>query len=143
MEQGMCERLKKGEVMDRFKNIHGNKYIYYPFEYKRVTQKIKIKCNICNSIYMQEINSHLQGTGCRVCGSKRTSIANKLTTEEFIFNANNIHNYKYDYSNSIYDGKFKPLIIICPVHGEFEMTPRKHVHLGYGCLKCKRKPKYY
>ena len=28
------------------------------------------------------------------------------------------------------------IIIICPIHGEFEQTPWNHIKIGCGCQKC-------
>lgn len=59
-----------------------------------------------------------------------------LTTEEFIRRAIIIHGDKYDYSKSIYINYRTPLIIICPIHGEFLQLPKNHLHGRYGCKKC-------
>ncbi len=59
----------------------------------------------------------------------------KSNTTEFINKASIVHNYKYDYSNSVYiacDGLLK---IICPIHGEFLQSPYNHLN-GCGCQKC-------
>lgn len=58
----------------------------------------------------------------------------KLTVEDFIKRASEIHNHKYDYSNSVYNGKDVLLKIICPIHGEFEQSPNNHYK--HGCSKC-------
>ena len=59
----------------------------------------------------------------------------KLTTEEFIERAKSKHGDKYDYSNTTYYGKFKKLIITCPIHGEFEQEAWGHIK-GKGCITC-------
>ncbi|MCK9446119.1 hypothetical protein M0Q50_04415 [bacterium] len=61
---------------------------------------------------------------------------NKLTINDFIDICNIIHNNKYDYSKSIYVSSKTKLIIICPIHGEFEQTPDTHKLSGCGCPKC-------
>ena len=58
----------------------------------------------------------------------------KVTTEEFIEKSNKIHNYKYDYSLTNYTGKDNKVIIICPIHGEFEQYASNHYK--HGCNKC-------
>ena len=62
-------------------------------------------------------------------------MARKLTKEDFIARAKQVHGDKYDYSKSEYCGKDKPLIVICPIHGEFKQTPNNHWK-GKGCAKC-------
>ena len=61
----------------------------------------------------------------------------KLTTEQFVEKAKNIHGYKYDYSKTIYIGNGEKVCITCPIHGEFWMTPNAHLN-GQGCPMCGR-----
>lgn len=56
-------------------------------------------------------------------------------SEKFIYNANLIHNFKFDYSKVIYKHSNIKVKIICPIHGEFLQTPSNHKH-GNGCKKC-------
>ena len=64
----------------------------------------------------------------------------KLTTEEFIQKAKKIHGDKYDYSLVKYIGALINVKIICFKHGEFNLTPNRHL-LGKGCPKCGNKIK--
>jgi len=65
----------------------------------------------------------------------------KLTTEEFIKKSKIIHNNKYNYSNVNYNGIYKKVDIICPVHGIFNQSPKHHLN-GKGCGLCVRNIKY-
>ena len=60
----------------------------------------------------------------------------KKTTEEFIKEATEKHEGKYDYSNVVYVGTHIKVCIICPKHGEFWQTPCGHKR-GDGCPKCR------
>ena len=62
----------------------------------------------------------------------------KLTTEEFIQRANEVHNEKYDYSKVEYVSNKIKVVITCPEHGDFEQRPDIHISLGQGCSKCGR-----
>jgi hypothetical protein len=62
-------------------------------------------------------------------------MSKKLTTEEFIQKAKQIHNDKYDYSKVEYINTHTKICIICPEHGEFWQTPDNHLH-DRGCSKC-------
>lgn len=57
--------------------------------------------------------------------------------KDFIDKANEIHNYKYDYSLVDYQKTSVKVKIICPIHGIFEQTPNKHL-AGQGCKQCGR-----
>ena len=59
----------------------------------------------------------------------------KLTQDEFIKRCDIKHNYFYDYSLVIYKELYEKIIIICPVHGEFEQTASNHLY-GSGCYDC-------
>ena len=63
-------------------------------------------------------------------------MAKKLTTEEFVKNAKEVHGDEYDYSKTLYKGRTCKVIIICPEHGEFEQRPANHVSNKRGCPKC-------
>lgn len=60
-----------------------------------------------------------------------------LSLNTFITRANTIHNNKYDYSKSVYVNSKTKLIITCPIHGDFEQTPEKHIR-GSQCKECAR-----
>lgn len=59
----------------------------------------------------------------------------KRTLEEFITQANLIHDNKYDYSKVEYINTDTKICIVCPIHGEFWMTPTSHLNKR-GCPKC-------
>ena len=60
----------------------------------------------------------------------------KSNLQEWIIKSNSIHNYKYDYSKSIYINSKSKIGIICATHGYFEQVASEH-SLGKGCSKCK------
>ena len=59
----------------------------------------------------------------------------RLSKEQFIEKARQIHSDKYDYSLVEYVNNSTPVKIICPIHGEFMQTPNAHLRKG-GCAKC-------
>lgn len=59
----------------------------------------------------------------------------KLTTEEFIKKAREVHGDKYDYSKVEYVNALTKICIICKEHGEFWQRPSHHT-AGRGCTKC-------
>ena len=60
-----------------------------------------------------------------------------MTTEEFIQKAKAVHGDKYDYSKVEYVNNRTKVVIICPIHGEFEQQPSNHLQ-GQGCPDCGR-----
>lgn len=59
----------------------------------------------------------------------------KLSQDEFIKRAKEVHKGRYDYSKVQYINVRTKVIIICPVHGEFLQTPSAHLK-GQGCKQC-------
>lgn len=59
----------------------------------------------------------------------------RKTQEEFIQQAQAKHNGFYDYTKANYVSSSAKVIVICPTHGEFDITPSHHLQ-GVGCRKC-------
>jgi hypothetical protein len=119
------------KFISKANEIHQNRYNYSLVNYINNRIKIKIVCST-HGIFEQTPNSHLSGNGCNFCYREN----NKKTTDEFINDANIIHNNKYDYSLIKYENNFKKIKIICPSHGVFEQAPNTHLNKK-GCPKCK------
>ena len=109
--------------------IHGNKYDYSKVNYINNHTKVIITCPI-HGDFLQTPSIHLRGCGCPFCSNNI-----QLTNEEFIKRSREIHGNKYDYSKVNYINIDTPVIIICPIHGEFKQSPSSHL-LGRGCPSC-------
>lgn len=117
-------------------SIHGNKYDYSKAKYVSSHTPVEIICPIHGSFY-QEPNSHIgkKHCGCQKCGGTK-----RLTTEEFISRAKEIHGDKYDYSNVLYKNSKIKVEITCKRHGTFLCSPNMHLR-GDGCPKCANEKK--
>lgn len=131
---GRVKKLTKKEFIERAKKIHGNKYDYSKVKYIDYETPVTIICPI-HGEFQQTPNSHLHSYGCPKCGRKNINADRKLTTEEFIKKAKEVHGDKYDYSKVEYKTNKTPVTIICPIHGEFKQRPANHLS-GNGCKKC-------
>lgn len=60
----------------------------------------------------------------------------KLTTEQFIKKAKEVHGDKYDYSKANYINYRTKVEIICPIHGSFFIPPVELISHRHGCAKC-------
>jgi len=116
--------------------IHSNKYNYDKVEYINNKTKIKIVCSL-HGEFQQIPLLHIgqQKQGCPSCGIIKRSSKNRRTTKQFIEESKVIHGDRYDYSKSEYRSCDKKLIIICNLHGEFQLTPEHHFR-KVGCSKC-------
>lgn len=120
---------------------HGDKYNYQNTEYTGSKNKVTIECPI-HGEFLVGASKHINdGIGCKQCGIARTVAASKLrtgpkiTTEEFIKAAKEVHGDTYDYSLTEYIGCENKVTIVCKEHGEFQQDPYSHSK-GVGCKKC-------
>ena len=134
------------EFIAKAKAIHGEKYDYSKVMYVKNDEKVIIICPK-HGEFLQTPMTHLRGNGCQKCGYE--TIGRKLkrseplksphprkTTEDFIKQATELQNGFYGYSKSVYVNDKTPLVITCPIHGDFLQTPNKHL-IGHGCPKCR------
>jgi len=124
------------KYMDRDKFIikankkHDNKYIYDKVNYIDYTSPVTIVCPEHGEFNMLPKN-HLQGSGCKKCTSKF------MDTDKFIKRANILHSNKYIYLDE-YKGMDVDIKVTCLKHGEFTITPKKHLY-GSGCYICENR----
>ncbi len=128
------EKLTTKEFIDKSKQIHGDKYNYDLVNYQSNRVKVEIICPTHGSFF-QTPNSHMSGVGCKKCGSK--TVSDKLTRSqsEYIQKVEDVHNGKYSYDKTNYITAHVPIIVTCPIHGDFEISANKHLR-GQGCNKC-------
>jgi hypothetical protein len=117
--------------------VHGDKYDYSKTDYVNNLKEVIIICKE-HGQFLQLPKTHKRGNGCHECGRKKTANTRKMTTEEFIENASQIHGNIYNYSKTLYKKSIEKVIIICKEHGEFEQTPNRHL-CGHGCQICAHK----
>ena len=99
-------------------------------------ENVTINCRIHGNFYMKP-NQHLsKKAGCRDCATQRNADKAILKCKkEFEEKARNIHGDKYDYTKVDYKNAKENVIIICPIHKDFEQTPNSHLS-GSGCHIC-------
>ena len=133
--------------IEKARKVHGDKYDYSKVNYINSQTKV---CIICpeHGEFWQRPNNHLNGWGCSKCSNEKTHEKQRLTTEEFIEHAIEVHGKKYDYSKVNYINNQSKVCIICHEkdeygieHGEFWQTPNNHLN-GNECPRCRKKYKY-
>jgi hypothetical protein len=130
-----CIECKKEKKLDNQKSKfiknskikHNNKYLYDKVNYINNKTNVIITCKK-HGDFKQRPDNHLSGSGCTNCNYK-------LSTSDFIEKSNKIHNNKYLYDKTEYDGNRKYVTIRCKKHGYFNQIARIHLE-GFGCSKC-------
>lgn len=113
---------------------HGDLYSYEKAIFLGIGQDVKIKCNRCNTFFLQNARSHYSGRGCAKCNASGGGSV-KLTTKAFITRAKTVHGNKYLYTNVDYKGAHHNVTIACRKHGEFRQSATSHLS-GAGCPSC-------
>ena len=67
--------------------------------------------------------------------AKRINPAKRMTLDEFILAAQEVHGDSFDYSEMEYSLSTIPTKVTCRKHGEVIITPNNHL-AGAGCAKC-------
>jgi superfamily II DNA or RNA helicase len=116
------------EIIEEFKNVHGDKYNYSKVTYDNMNTKVTIICPD-HGEFRQIPSIHKQGSGCPKCSGRAK------TTEELIQDFREIHGDKYDYSKVDFINNKTEVAIICEEHGEFFQIPKVHKKSS-GCPKC-------
>ena len=130
-QNGKNRRFTKEFIINKFKDIHGDKFDYSLVNYINIETKVKIICKY-HGIFYQTPSAHINHKqGCPKC------VGRNKDNKDIINKYNVIHNNYYDYSLMNYKNNKTKIKIICPNHGVFEQLPYDHLN-GCGCAKCKK-----
>ena len=130
----MSRKKTREEFIASVEKKNPRKYSFDNFEYKGNKVKAKVICNECGREFEIRPNDLLTGYGCSYCCHKGKS-TKTYDTAEFVRRAKELYGDRYIYEKTIYINNRTKVIITCPVHGDFEITPNKFL-MGRGCRKC-------
>ena len=125
------------KIINKIKSIHGDKYSLDKFNYKSYSDKVTLICSEHGDFQISLSNLIGNKRGCQKCGILKYKDSCRSNTKDFIKKSNKVHNSKYDYKLTKYYNWKTKVVIICPIHGEFEQIPNSHLN-GSGCPKCKK-----
>lgn len=133
---GLKKKSKIENILEIFKDVHGDLYLYDKFiEYRGVHDKIDIFCKKHNEYFTQSINSHKRGNGCPKCGKEKSNIVKSKKQEEFIKEVFDLWGDVWDLSKVQYIDSVTKIDIGCKTHGFFKITPNNFLNKK-GCKKC-------
>lgn len=144
----MAAKIKTTEeYIEIFKNIHDDLYDYTNMIYVNYVTPVEVICRI-HGIFKISVNKHRNGRGCQKCSLikenyrkknnpyKANQHINVVTTDIFIERSSKTHNNYYIYDKTNYITQKVPVIITCPIHGDFSILPVSHLYQNCGCKKC-------
>jgi protein-arginine kinase activator protein McsA len=126
--------LATEEIIQHFKNVHGDCYDYSKVTYRGARVKVDIICPE-HGKFSQVPISHKRGIGCPKCGVASRVDKQSLTTQQVLEDFHKTHGDRYNYSKVDYVNTSTKVLIICPEHGEFWQSPHDHKR-GTGCPEC-------
>ena len=129
------KKLTQEQCIEKFKLIHGDTYDYSKVKYTKSSEKVIIICRKHKEEFLKTARSHWAGSICPKCSIKKKGSTVKRDLETFIELANEVHNNKYNYSESIYVNSHTKLKIKCKNNHIFEQKPVNHLS-GAGCYYC-------
>lgn len=124
-------KLTTAEWIEKAKTVHGDRYSYITANYTTAKNLVSIICS-AHGVFTQTAQHHTSGHGCPKCANNHN-----YTNEEFIVEANMLHEHKYTYKNCVYSSSKSKVLITCAAHGDFMMTPNNHLQ-GKGCPICNK-----
>lgn len=139
----MAKKYSTMEVIDLFKEKHGDRYDYSKFIYHgKKNDKGIVVCEK-HGEFLTSKQHHLQGSGCPECAGVPRGGFKRKSQQDFISELESKYTKfnEYDFSAFIYKNNTTKGIIICPKHGRFELTPKHLLSRQYGCSACSGKKK--
>lgn len=122
------------EFMMRARAAHGERFTYTFSDNFMFTGSVGITCPE-HGYFERTVKYHLQGDGCAICSGRRLGNELRLTQEAFISSAISKHGKRYDYSQTVVNGRSGKVTIGCRLHGEFSQSAGVHLG-GSGCKQC-------
>ena len=122
------------EFIRRAREVWGDRYTYERSVYTTNKAKIIVTCRV-HGDFPTTAYDFLQGHGCFECAKETNGDALRKDRDQFVEDSRKVHGNKYDYSKVVYVNNRTPVIIGCPIHGDFMQTPHSHLS-GQGCSEC-------
>ena len=148
---GGTKKLTKDDFINKASFVHNNYFSYEHCDFTTVSDYVTVTCPVHGDIRVLAHN-HLYGANCKKCQKegithKTTKLpkinksTRRLTNEEFKERVRSVWGDRYTFNERTnYEKANKRVIIVCPEHGEFSITPN-HLLSGRGCPHCGRNKK--
>ncbi len=131
-------KLTLEEVINSFKEVHGNAFDYSKVVYVNTHTPIEVYCKKHNFTFKPTPKNHKKGSGCTKCGREAQIEKAKKGFDKFKQEMFDLYGDQYDFKNSEYVNTKTELTAICKTHGEFSKAPFSLLN-GSACDKCCKK----
>lgn len=135
------KKLTNEEVVQRCKDVHGDKFDYSLVSFTRAESKITIICNTCNFKFEIILYNFLRIKRCRRCANVHIKKLKTKSLESFLIKQKQVHGDLYTYISGYEHRRSRVLIKCNKCNTIFEQIARSHIDNKYGCAKCAYKQK--
>jgi predicted nucleic acid-binding Zn-ribbon protein len=138
--RALLRTFSQSQVIELFKEVHGDRYDYSLVDYKNMLSPVTIKCNIHGPFPMKPSKHYYHKQQCRDCAYAERIDPRKVSFQEFLSRAKSVHGDKYDYSAVVWDTHINIvrdyITIKCnDCDNVFPQSPQSHM-AGRGCGVC-------
>lgn len=132
-----ARRRDDSDVFSQLGAMYGDGLDFAASVYAGTAKPMSARCTVHNTTVTKKTAAEfLAGSGCAMCGNARKGKSKlEKCRAEFATKASARHQGRYVYPRANYRGQDVELVVTCLVHGDFEVTPRRHLG-GRGCLSC-------
>lgn len=115
--------------------------VFEKFDYSLVPEEfavedmIHVRCE-AHGVFSVKAYSHLFHPTCKKCSIENRARLKTLSNEKIIQRSKAKYGDSFDYSKTVYKGKYEPLTLICRRHGEIHTTAERHMATVHGCKQC-------
>jgi Zn finger protein HypA/HybF involved in hydrogenase expression len=131
----MARKSSQEEVLNKIREIHGERYDLSKVVYINKRTKFELVCKN-HGAFLTSWDQVIRGQGCPVCGKSNAAINRRVSFEDFLSKASEVHNSRYKYDKASYKKIADYVRIKCPDHGWFEQRADAHIRQVQGCPEC-------
>lgn len=121
---------------------NNSKYLFHKSYYLDLKTPIKVLCR-SHGFFYKSPKELLKGIGCEACKAVKTAKLNytykdvKYTKKSFLEAVNTLNSHKFDYSQTVFNGFNKLILVCCHTHRYIRMKPHLHLSSKVICPKCR------
>ena len=130
-----CTQLTTAKFLKKVSDDYKKEYDLSLVKYVGTFGKVNVICKTCGKIFPVTPHNLLKGRGCPFCRTEKIIKKLQLSVDEVKKRIDEKFGGKYALEKIVYRNINTPIIVTCPIHGDFEQTPYMLFN-GHGCYKC-------
>ena len=125
------------EVIEKFPDVVRQRYDFSHAVYVSALKPMTgIVCPKHGVFQQYSAQFRKNGAGCPQCGEEKRIQSRRMDPVEFVERSTEAHNSRYGYDRTQYINMTTKVTVTCADHGDFLITPLKHLYEKQGCPSC-------